>query len=356
MQIKSLGIRRLRIDDTTPPDAFERLRKIETFRELRAEGCSEAAALRAIGWSRATYYRWQARLRACGVKGLAAKSRRPRRTHPARWTRPQERAVWRMRKQYPFMGKRRLKAMLEREGTALSESAIGRILAKGARLGRVAPCAFLRGRVKAKRRRSFAQGRAQPLAPGHEGGPPRRMDPDRPHERLARRRHPQGIQGRLPGQQAARRAGLFPGHREQRQPLPQGRARRPAVRSALDPSRRRQRVLRGVRERLRSAQSPLGRPAAEKPSAQRRRRTRQRQLKNRVLEPCSGGMTVKEAGPALAGYQRFYNHVRPHCALDLMTPIEYSSPTQASRARTVSYVVNPYKGLTLPMPAVTKAS
>ena len=34
-------------------------------------------------------------------------------------------------------------------------------------------------------------------------------------------------------------------------------------------------------------------------------------------------MTVKEAGPALAGYQRFYNHVRPHCALDLMTPIEY---------------------------------
>ena len=161
MQIKSLGIRRLRIDDTTPPDAFERLRKIETFRELRAEGCSEAAALRAIGWSRATYYRWQARLRACGVKGLAAKSRRPRRTHPARWTRPQERAVWRMRKQYPFMGKRRLKAMLEREGTALSESAIGRILAKGARLGRIAPCAFLRGRVKAKRRRSFAQGHAQ---------------------------------------------------------------------------------------------------------------------------------------------------------------------------------------------------
>lgn len=52
MQIKSLGIKRLRFDDTTPADAFERLSKIETYRELRAEGCSEAAALRAIGWSR----------------------------------------------------------------------------------------------------------------------------------------------------------------------------------------------------------------------------------------------------------------------------------------------------------------
>ena len=36
-----------------------------------------------------------------------------------------------------------------------------------------------------------------------------------------------------------------------------------------------------------------------------------------------GNLTVKNAGPALAEYQRFYNHVRPHYALDLMTPMEY---------------------------------
>ena len=96
MQIKSLRIqsyRSFRIDDTTPAHAFERLRKIETYRALRAEGCSEPTALRAIGWSRAAYFRWQAHYRAEGVKGLAAKSRRPRRTHPRRWTRAQERAV-----------------------------------------------------------------------------------------------------------------------------------------------------------------------------------------------------------------------------------------------------------------------
>ena len=36
-----------------------------------------------------------------------------------------------------------------------------------------------------------------------------------------------------------------------------------------------------------------------------------------------GNLTVKEAGPALAEYQHFYNHVRPHYALDLLTPREY---------------------------------
>ena len=36
-----------------------------------------------------------------------------------------------------------------------------------------------------------------------------------------------------------------------------------------------------------------------------------------------GNLTVKNAGPALAEYQRFYNHVRPRYALDLMTPMEY---------------------------------
>ena len=35
-----------------------------------------------------------------------------------------------------------------------------------------------------------------------------------------------------------------------------------------------------------------------------------------------GPLTVKDAGPALAEYQRFYNPVRSHYALDWMTPME----------------------------------
>ena len=41
-----------------------------------------------------------------------------------------------------------------------------------------------------------------------------------------------------------------------------------------------------------------------------------------------GNLTVTEANRALADYQHFYNHVRPHQTLDWQTPIEY---LQASR-------------------------
>ena len=36
-----------------------------------------------------------------------------------------------------------------------------------------------------------------------------------------------------------------------------------------------------------------------------------------------GDLTVAEAGPALADYQRFYNEVRPHSALNSQTPMAY---------------------------------
>ena len=60
MQRQSLRIRSyrsFRVDDRLPADAAERLRKIETFQALRAEGCSEASALKAIGWSQSAYCR-----------------------------------------------------------------------------------------------------------------------------------------------------------------------------------------------------------------------------------------------------------------------------------------------------------
>ncbi len=60
-----------------------------------------------------------------------------------------------MRQRHPFMGKSRLRVMLAREGLELGASTIGRILAKGVRLGRVEPCAFCRGRVRSRRRRDF---------------------------------------------------------------------------------------------------------------------------------------------------------------------------------------------------------
>ena len=59
MQVKSVRTRSYRsfaVGDTTPADAFERLKRIETYQAFRAEGRSEATALRAVRWS--TYFCW----------------------------------------------------------------------------------------------------------------------------------------------------------------------------------------------------------------------------------------------------------------------------------------------------------
>ena len=142
---------------------MERHRRIRLYERLRAGGCSEALALEAAGTPRSTLFRWR---RAFRQRGLANRRRRPARAHGPRWTRRDEAAVWDLRRRFPFMGRAKVRVMLAREGAALSEATVGRILAKGVRLGRVRPCAFRRGRAKAKRRRSWCGSRVAGLFRG----------------------------------------------------------------------------------------------------------------------------------------------------------------------------------------------
>lgn len=58
MNIESMrarSYRSIKVGETTPQEAAERLRKPELYARLRAEGCSEPAVLDAVGWSQATY-------------------------------------------------------------------------------------------------------------------------------------------------------------------------------------------------------------------------------------------------------------------------------------------------------------
>ena len=83
MKIESMRTRSYRsfkVDDADlPAEARERLSAIRRHDELRAAGCAEQAALKVIGVSRRTMYRWKAALAASGQRGLAPKSTRPRR-------------------------------------------------------------------------------------------------------------------------------------------------------------------------------------------------------------------------------------------------------------------------------------
>ena len=157
MQIKSLRVksyRSWRIDDNTSAEALGRLKQLEWVERLRGEGCSEATSLAVVGWSRATYYRWLRRYREDGLKGLESGTRAPRRRRVCQWTKQQAQQVLHLRKRYPLWGKRKLWRVLVRErGWTLSESTVGRIVARLVRLGRVEPVSFYYGQVKPKRRR-----------------------------------------------------------------------------------------------------------------------------------------------------------------------------------------------------------
>lgn len=160
MQIKSLRIKAYRswvVDDSTPNEALERLKKLDHYHCLREQGLAEALALDIIEWPRSTYYRWQKRFDEHGLKGLVARSRRPHRSRTCEWTRQQEQQVLHLRRHFPAWGKLTIWRILTRDSDFdLSVSSVGRILSKAVHLGRIRPCAFFYGRTKTKRHRSFS--------------------------------------------------------------------------------------------------------------------------------------------------------------------------------------------------------
>ena len=325
MQIQSLRIRSYRsfkVDETASGEAIERLGRLRTYEELRAEGCSERTALRALGWSRATYYRWRKRYRQGGVGALDKRSTRPRRCRTRQWTSACERQVWALRREYPYMGKQRLRVLLARQGVQLSASSLGRILAKGVRLGRVRPCAFCRGRVKPKRPRRFGHGHAQRWVYGTRAAQPGEfvqidhMSVTRDGEGLKEFKalSPVGKQmvARVYSRATANNAKRF---------LNDLKREMPGLRSIqVDGGSEFRAEFERECQRM---NIPLFVLPPRRPQfngcVERANATTREEFWNLY----EGAFTVEAAGEALAKYQHFYNHVRPHRALDFKTPAEY---------------------------------
>ena len=212
MQIKSLRVksyRSWRINDNASGEAITRLKQLELYATLREEGCSEPTSLAAIGWSRATYYRWLKRYREDGLKGLESGPRAPRRRRVCHWTKQQEQQVLHLRKRYPLWGKRKLWRVLVRErGWTLSESTVGRIVARLVRLGRVEPVSFYYGQVKPKRRRQFTH-HAKRWRYGMKAKEPGElMQADHMSINFSEGGGVKRVQGHLSGQQMERAAGV----------------------------------------------------------------------------------------------------------------------------------------------------
>jgi hypothetical protein len=94
-----------------------------------AHRTSVADAARVVGRSRATVYRWRTRYDPTDLRSRRPRSRRPHRTRRQQWTPAQEQAVWDLRPQVSCSGKAKLVHLRRDQGTRLSVSTIGRILA-----------------------------------------------------------------------------------------------------------------------------------------------------------------------------------------------------------------------------------
>lgn len=149
-----LGLRQKLYDD---PEVQVRLAALEQFREMnQTYGIPVREAAELIGVPLANLYRWRKRYRANRVGGLRSRSRRPRRCPRKRWSPELTRRLIQLRKQYPGWGKRKLTVLLQREGYAVSESTVGRMVSELLRRGRIARSPRRIKRRRASRPRPWA--------------------------------------------------------------------------------------------------------------------------------------------------------------------------------------------------------
>ena len=133
MQITAPPIPFYRAVGNRPPElsstAAVRLRLLEPWRAIRAEGATAARAADILHVPRANLYRWEARLRERGLRGLEPGSRRPRNSRKPQRDPALVKAVLALRKKPPCYGKDKIAVELRKRGWAVSASMAGRILA-----------------------------------------------------------------------------------------------------------------------------------------------------------------------------------------------------------------------------------
>jgi transposase len=132
---------------------WQRKEKIDKIKLLLAEGCTEDVALQAMNVARSTYYRWKKNYKNIGLAGLEDESRRPNSTRKSTWTYEIEQRVYHLRKKFPLWGKAKIAVMYKRQFTEkISVSTVGRIIKKLIGQNKIMPVRFMYGKKDTKRR------------------------------------------------------------------------------------------------------------------------------------------------------------------------------------------------------------
>jgi putative transposase len=157
----------MRIIKSSIPGASHLAKLQEISREARLrlhwmdyyKAHEENAALtcRHFGISRQTFYRWKRRYDPKNLKTLESRSHRPRRTRQPTYSIELVKAVVKLREEYPRWGKDKLFILLEEKGYQASASMVGRILHYAKRRGILKePISNYVSVRKRQRKRSYA--------------------------------------------------------------------------------------------------------------------------------------------------------------------------------------------------------
>lgn len=145
-------------------EAAIRRAAVARWRQAMADGLTADQAAKAVGAARANLYRWQ--------KRPTLRSRRPKRIRAKTWTPALVEAVEALRLDHPMWGRDKIGPLIRREGFAVSNATVGRIIAHLVARGVVEPVPMLRrrkGRGARQWRRKYAlrlpKG-TKPVAPG----------------------------------------------------------------------------------------------------------------------------------------------------------------------------------------------
>lgn len=160
MQIKNLhkAVYQLqKIDETNYSSlVYERLKKLGSYDNLMQEGGQENTVLEALETSRAALYRWKKRYREFGLAGLENESKRPNNVRKPTWTRTIEERVYHLRKKFPLWGKAKIAVKYKDQyNEVISTSTVGRILSQLMKQQRIMPVRFLLHGKKETKKRDF---------------------------------------------------------------------------------------------------------------------------------------------------------------------------------------------------------
>ena len=108
--------------------AKRRQKDLEVWKALRQHGMNAKEASKVVGISAATLYRWQRRFEQEGWQGLEERSRRPKRVRQRQWSQDLIEDVRALRCLYPGWGKEKIKVLLEQDDMECSVSTVGRII------------------------------------------------------------------------------------------------------------------------------------------------------------------------------------------------------------------------------------